>query len=162
MKQSIIILAAMVLLSASESRAGDEMTSRGGWPETKEMVAGRLAIQDHGMQQRVGCVSLILFVFGFGVLISPFIPAEYRGDGQFSWSVCIPLGLGLLVAGTYRKSITLDRHRRTVETCQRIVQLARSVTRLHADSRDSGLMAATVSPIACSCLAVQNPFPESC
>ncbi len=32
---------------------GDQASAanRRGWPETDEMVVGRLAIQDHGMQQ---------------------------------------------------------------------------------------------------------------
>ena len=60
MKQSSIILAAMILLAASELCAGDEMTNRSGWPETKEMVAGRLAIQDHGMQQGAHVLSALV------------------------------------------------------------------------------------------------------
>ena len=60
MKQSIIILAAMALLSASELCAGDETANRNDSPETKEMVAGRLAIQDHGMQQGAHVLSVLV------------------------------------------------------------------------------------------------------
>ena len=60
MKQSSIILAAMILLSSSGLHAADDMTDRSGWPETMEMVAGRLAIQDHGMQQGALLLSVIV------------------------------------------------------------------------------------------------------
>lgn len=60
MKPSIIILAGIVLLAVTESNAGEDVTNRSGWPETKEMVAGRLAIQDHGMQQGAHVLSVIV------------------------------------------------------------------------------------------------------
>ena len=60
MKRAIIILAAIVLLSVCPLDAGDRVIDRGDWPETKEMIAGRLAIQDHGMQQGAHVLSVIV------------------------------------------------------------------------------------------------------
>ena len=60
MKRATIILAAIVVLSDCPLYAGDRVIDRGDWPETTEMVAGRLAIQDHGMQQGAHVLSVIV------------------------------------------------------------------------------------------------------
>ena len=59
MTRANIILAAIVVFSVCPVDAGDRVIDRGDWPETKEVVAGRLAIQDHGLQQRAHVLSII-------------------------------------------------------------------------------------------------------
>ncbi len=63
---SLAVLAAMALAASPDDKPGpadDDTTSaanRRGWPETDEMVAGRLAIRDHGMQQGAHVLSVIV------------------------------------------------------------------------------------------------------
>ena len=60
MKRQNIIVATVVVLSVCSLDADDRVVYRGDWPETKQMVAGRLAIQDHGMQQGAHVLSVIV------------------------------------------------------------------------------------------------------
>ena len=60
MKRQNIIVATVVVLSVCSLDADDRVVYRGDWPETKEMVAGRLAIQGHGMQQGAHVLSVIV------------------------------------------------------------------------------------------------------
>ena len=60
MKQPHGILAAMLLLASTAFCPGDEMENQSGWPDTKELVAGRLAIKDHAVQQGAHVLSAIV------------------------------------------------------------------------------------------------------
>jgi len=55
-----------------------------------------------------GCVCLFLLLFGTIVTVSVFVPVEVRGGDEFPWYVGLPLGIGLLLGGTYRKTVTLN------------------------------------------------------
>lgn len=63
---SLAVLAAMAFAASSDDKprpADDDTTSaanRRGWPETDEMVVGRLAIRDHGLQQGAHVLSVIV------------------------------------------------------------------------------------------------------
>ena len=62
----LAVLAVMAFAASPDDKPkpsdGDQVSAanRSGWPETDEMVAGRLAIQDHGMQQRAHVLSVIV------------------------------------------------------------------------------------------------------
>ncbi len=61
----LAVLAVMAFAASPDDKPkptdGDQASAanRRGWPETDEMVVGRLAIQDHGMQQGAHVLSVI-------------------------------------------------------------------------------------------------------
>ena len=62
----LAVLAVMAFAASPDDKPkpsdGDQASAanRRGWPETDEMVVGRLAIQDHGMQQGAHVLSVIV------------------------------------------------------------------------------------------------------
>ena len=88
------------------------------------------------LRQGMGCVCLFLFLMGTFVIASVFIPAKVRGGDEVPWYIGLPIGLGMIVLGTYRKNLTLDGDARVAETKKQILGYTYQQSRKSLDNFD--------------------------
>lgn len=88
------------------------------------------------LSQGMGCVCLFLFLMGGFVTASVFIPAKLRGGDEVPWYIGLPIGLGMIVLGTYRKSLSLDHRAGVAEIQKRILGYPYQQSRKSLDNFD--------------------------
>lgn len=55
-----------------------------------------------------GCFGVLAMLMGAVLVVSVFAPGAGRGGDDMPWYIGLPFGLGLLAAGTYRRTIRID------------------------------------------------------
>lgn len=65
---------------------------------------------DHELQitPLAGCLPRLALLLGIGISVTAFVPVQQRGGAE--WYKVLPVGLGLLVASSYRRRIVIDQN----------------------------------------------------